>query len=33
MADLSFSMALLGIAGVVVWAVIIWDMWRHPNRQ
>jgi hypothetical protein len=33
MADLSFSMLLLAGAGVLVWAAIIWDMWRHPNRR
>ncbi len=32
MSELSFFMTLLGVTGVLVWAAIIWDMWRHPGQ-
>ena len=32
MNDLSLTIQVLSAAGVVVWLVIIWDMWRNRSR-
>lgn len=32
MSDLSLTIQVLSAVGVLVWLVIIWDMWRNRSR-